>query len=167
MEWLALGLIALLIFGAKSAVRQVVMVIDRKSFYQAFMAAAKNVDWNGIDPLFALGQSDLETGGGSGNVFKQTKNLFSLTRGSTWKGPVYHVASSGLDFRAYPSLEASMTDWVRLMHIPLYKNALAALLAHDIAGFAAAVKAAGYDVSSPTYAADLVSRYNSAKAALA
>lgn len=132
-----------------------------RPFQKDFLEAASKVDFGGIPVLFALAHSDLETGGGTGNVFRQTNNLFSITKGSSWKGPVYK-AGTGLEFRMYPDLVASIKDWVRLMHTTYYQSALSYALTGDFAGFANELKRLGYDASSKTYASDLIGRYNAA-----
>ncbi len=137
--------------------------MNTQSFHQIFLDAAKNVEWSGIPPKFALAMSDLETGKGTGSVFLKTKNLFSISVGSGWKGhwngKVY-TSTAGISFRSYDTLEDSMRDFVTLLHFPLYKNALQEALVGNIGGFANAIKAAGYDASEPKYAALVVDRYN-------
>lgn len=131
---------------------------SRAEFHKRFAEVARRVDWRGIPWRFALAQSDLETGHGTGGVFAQTQNLFSITRGG-WTGEVYKVPSNGLEFRKYRSWEESMTDWVKLMHYRLYAKALTAALANDFKGFAREIKAAGYDATNPKYASALESVY--------
>jgi flagellum-specific peptidoglycan hydrolase FlgJ len=131
----------------------------RGKFHAEFLEKAKNVDWRGINPLMALAVADMETGFGNGGVFKKTNNLFSMTKGSWWAGPVYKVPSNGLEFRKYDTWEASMRDFVALMHRPYYSRALSHALAGDFPKFALTLKALGYDASEPRYAQLLIERY--------
>lgn len=160
MLWILLGGIAAIIFfGEGEKVRDInVIKFTREEFHKMFLFRARNVEWGGIDPRMALAVADVETGYGNGNVFQQTMNLFSITRGS-WTGPVYKAAS-GLEFRRYNSWDDSMRDFVRLMHASRYSKALAGALAGDFKTFAQELKAAGYDASQPKYAEILEARYN-------
>lgn len=174
MEWLIfLGLVGLIGLrkpiiktlekGASKTVEQIIAKsANRLAFHKMFLDAAKNVDWKNIPPKFGLALSDVESGAGTGSVYVKTRNLFSITKGSTWTGPVYR-AGSGLDFRIYRTLEESMADWVKLLHKPIYGKALAAALSGDFPMFAAEIKKAGYDASEPKYAAILVDRFKAIK----
>lgn len=133
----------------------------RQKFHSDFLTAAKSVEWKGIPVHMALSMAEVETGAGTGNVFKQTNNLFSITQGSTWKGDTY---KSGLNFtfRKYPSWQESMKDWVHLMTtVRLYATAYQRALAHDYKGFFSEVQKAGYAGSDTLYARKLSTVYES------
>lgn len=80
------------------------------SFKERFLDEAKKADLRGVSPLIALAIAGLETGWGSGGIFKKTNNLFNLKATSSWKGPVY-PASDGGNFRVYSSWGECMKDW--------------------------------------------------------
>lgn len=127
-------------------------------FRAKFIQEAQGAELRGINPYMALAQAGLESGWGTGGVFRRTRNLFSITKGR-WTGPLYTVKSNGLQFRVYPTWRASMEDWAALMAGNYYKSAYARALAGDYKGFFAELKRLGYDASSPTYAADLARTY--------
>lgn len=164
MEWI-LGMVALAFLLAKKAapvVNTVEQAFSKSAFQKAFLDAAASVDFRGIPVAFALAQSQLETGNGTGNVYKQTNNLFSITAWSGWSGDKW-TAGNGTPFRKYPTLADAMRDWVRLMHTTHYAPALTYALTNNFPAFASKLKALGYDASSPTYAADLVATFNKIK----
>lgn len=165
MEWI-LGLAALAFLLASKAapvVSDVEQAINKSAFQQAFLAAAAGVDFRGIPIAFALAQAQLETGNGTGNVYKHTNNLFSITAWTGWNGDKW-TAGNGTPFRKYPTLADSMRDWVRLMHTSHYAPALTYALTNNFPAFASKLKALGYDASSPTYASDLVATFDKNKA---
>jgi len=134
---------------------------EPNSFRAEFLRRAKSIDWQGIKIEAALAQSSWETGDAAKNsvfVNGKTNNLFNITKGSSWTGPVYR-APSGLDFRVYNSWEESMRDWVRLMHTNYYATALLKELSGDHAGFFKELKRLGYDATDKDYAAHLTTRY--------
>jgi flagellum-specific peptidoglycan hydrolase FlgJ len=145
--------------GSKTSQENIEPLYKPAEFRAKFLAVANHVDRRGLNPHMMLAVSALETANGTGSVFRRTRNLFSITRGS-WKGPVYR-AGSGLDFRIYRTWEESMEDFARLISTAgIYKAAYARALAGDAKGFFEGIKKAGYDASSPTYAQDLARLYS-------
>lgn len=135
--------------------------MNREKFAQKFEEEARKVDWVGIPWRFGMAQADLESGRcADGSIASKTNNLFAITAGSSWKGKTYKTAD-GRVFRAYDSWADSMRDWVRLMHVTRYHGALVAALSKDLKTFAAELVKAGYTTTdTATYAASLVSRFN-------
>lgn len=123
-----------------------------------FFRAIKNVDIGIFEPKVLYSVATLETGHGTGGVFRKTRNLYSITRGSSWKEKTYRT-TGGLEFRIYGKWEDSIKDFVRLMQIGLYRKAYESMSRKDVPGFFAELKAAGYDATSPTYARDLLRTY--------
>lgn len=130
-------------------------------FKKKFFAALQNVDIGVFDPRILYTVASLETGNGTGGIFRKARNLFSITIGGNWKGS-YYESASGLKFRIYGKWEDSIKDFVRLMGIGIYKNAYEAARRKDAKQFFVELKKAGYDATSPTYAADLFKKYQEA-----
>lgn len=132
-------------------------IMTRAEFKAAFLKAWAEAGGPDIPVKAALAQAGLESGWGTGNVFLQTKNLFSITgETSFWKGAKY-TAGTGRVFRVYNSLAESVADYYRLMHIPAYTKALAAAKAGNIANFYQQLEAAGYE--GENYAQKLLNAY--------
>lgn len=136
--------------------------MTRNEFKDKFYAAAQRVGdkLQGFKIWILAALASYESGDGSGNVFQKTNNLFSLTAGKTWKGPVYK-ASTGYTFRVYPSWEASIEDFVKLL-TGWPSNYLAATQAAqrgEMVAFAQALQRGGYgDPGKKTYASELLVR---------
>lgn len=128
------------------------------AFRATYLAAAGRVDMRGISPYMALAHAVLESGAGTGGIFRRCRNMHSLTKGG-WTGPVYTVASNGLQFRVYRSFEEAIGDWVKLMSGHYYQSAYVLAVQGDYKGFFKEIKRLGYDATSPTYAADLARTY--------
>lgn len=120
----------------------------------------------GIKAIVPITQAAHESRWGESELTTKANNLFGLT-GDTWaelKKPVVymktreHIKGKWIDvrrpFRAYPSWEASLRDWARLMQLPLYAHALMWAKEGNVGAFATAVAAAGY-ATDPDYAAKL------------
>jgi flagellum-specific peptidoglycan hydrolase FlgJ len=128
---------------------------DRNAFIQKFYSVSKNVDLKGIPASFALAVAYLETGYGTGNVFKKTNSLFNIKAKSTWKGPTYPARDGG-SFKIYPNQEESLKDWVSLISTGLrYKNAYQGALAHDYKKMYREMQNVGYAGSDMEYASKL------------
>lgn len=128
---------------------------SRADFKKIVLDAAANIDMRGIPPLYALSMAALETGWGTGRVYLQTKNLFSITAGSTWRGATYK-ASTGFVFRVYSTHADALADFVRLISTAKrYAAAYAAARRNDAAGFFNGVQQAGYAGDDAQYAAKL------------
>lgn len=139
------------------------LALSKEEFQEKFAQAARNVDWQGFPWKFALGLSMLETGNGNNSLTRYANNLFSIKIGSGWrtggwKGRSYYLAGND-NFRAYDSWEDSMRDFRRLVGFDLYRKAFNAAMSGDAEGFYRELKAAGYDVSEPKYAAAAYQRY--------
>lgn len=130
----------------------------RADFARRFLEAARTVNMAGINPNMALSVAGLETGWGTGNVFHQTNSLFNIKATPSWSGRVFETKNSDgtVYFRAYPTLAASVTDWVRLISTgPRYKKAYARALAEDYHGFFKELQAAGYAGDDSLYSQKL------------
>lgn len=133
----------------------------RRAFHLEFIQNAKAVDWKGIPVVMALAVADVETGSGTGNVFKNTNNLFSIVATPGWKGAVYKVEATGYTFRVYSTWVDSMKDFVRMIsearhYGPAYLHAVN----RDFKAFFAALQKAGYAGPDDKYAAKLEARYH-------
>lgn len=152
----ALAGVAIVAALTKPAAKNVKAVAgSRADFKKTVLDAAKAVDMRGIPPLYALSMAALETGWGTGRVYQQTKNLFSITAGSTWRGATYK-ASTGFVFRVYPTHADALADFVRLISsAKRYAAAYQAAIRNDAAGFFREVQKAGYAGDDLQYAAKL------------
>lgn len=134
---------------------QVLKVGGRADFAAKFRDAARFADLRGIPVDFALAVAALETGWGTGRVFHQTNNLFSITAGSSWRGVTYK-ASTGFVFRVYNSLTESINDFARLIATArIYDNAYEQARRGNADWFFGGLQAAGYAGSDTEYAAKL------------
>jgi flagellar protein FlgJ len=104
----------------------------------------------GVSPRILLAQAAIETGWGRSVV---GNNLFGIKAGSSWGGAKVSAATHEYengqliairdDFRAYPSFEASVQDFVALVSgSRRYQSALGA--GDDAAGYARALLAGGW-----------------------
>ncbi len=117
---------------------------DMRAFTEHVLALARQVDMGGIPPDMAVAVAALETGWGTGRVYHNSHNLFSVLRGSVkaWPGPVF--TAKGQDHRVYTDDRAALVDWVRLMHISKYAPALAKAQLKDYRGFFQELQRLGY-----------------------
>lgn len=153
--WL-IGAALLIFFSALWGYRK----MSRADFKARFMRENAGLDTAGIPLLLLLALAAYESGDGTGNIAQQTNNIFSVTAGKYWKGPVY-APGNGYVFRKYGSWREATADFIKLMvNWPSnYGKALAAGRAGDLNGFAKALQAAGYgDPGKMTYAAELLAR---------
>jgi flagellar rod assembly protein/muramidase FlgJ len=104
----------------------------------------------GISPKILLAQAAIETGWGRSVV---GNNLFGIKAGAAWTGQKVEAATHEYQngemvaitdaFRAYPSIEASVQDFVSLVaNSPRYRAALGA--GDDVAGYAQNLLAGGW-----------------------
>jgi flagellar protein FlgJ len=104
----------------------------------------------GISPKILLAQAAIETGWGRSVV---GNNLFGIKAGAAWTGQKVEAATHEYQngemvaitdaFRAYPSIEASVQDFVSLVaSSPRYRAALGA--GDDVAGYAQNLLAGGW-----------------------
>lgn len=104
----------------------------------------------GVSPKILLAQTAIETGWGRSVV---GNNLFGIKAGSSWNGQKIDAATHEYQngelvsitdaFRAYPSVEASVQDFVSLVASnPRYRAALGA--GENIAAYAQALLAGGW-----------------------
>lgn len=159
------------IYYAAAAALLMAMLMEGKAMYtraqfkDKFYAAAQKVGvkLNGFKIWILAALASYESGDGNGNVFSKTNNLFSLTAGKYWTGPTYK-ASTGYVFRVYPTWEASIEDFVKLLTgwPTNYGAATAAAQKGDMVAFAQALQKGGYgDPGKETYAAELMARAKS------
>lgn len=134
-------------------------VMDRKSFIAKFNAAARRANLQGFSRFLLLVLASYESGDGAGTMASQTNNIFSLQAPATWKGPTYLQVKTGNRFRVYPDYTAAINDFVKLLveWPSKYAAATAAARNGDLAAFARALQAAGYDTKA-TYAQELYNR---------
>lgn len=135
----------------------------RAEFKKKMAAELGKANLQGFSPLLLMALASYESGDGNGNVAQQTNNVFSLTAGKYWKGPVYK-ASTGYVFRKYASWKDSAEDFVKLlMGWPSnYGAATRAAIEGNVVNFAKALQAGGYgDPGKETYASELLARYKS------
>lgn len=134
---------------------QVLKVTGRAQFAQQFREAARAAETRGIPVDFMLSVAALETGWGSGGVFKNTNNLFSITAGTSWRGVTYK-ASTGFTFRVYNTWAESISDFSRLISSSrLYSSAYAFAQAGNAEAFFGSLQKAGYAGSDLEYAQKL------------
>jgi flagellar protein FlgJ len=104
----------------------------------------------GVSPKILLAQTAIETGWGRSVV---GNNLFGIKAGSSWTGSKVDAATHEYEngqlvsitdaFRAYPSAEASVADFVSLVqNNPRYRAALGK--GEDIVGYAQGLLAGGW-----------------------
>lgn len=142
---------------------------DRQaSFVQRHSAAANRIEQQtGIPAAYLIGQAGHETGWGQHQIKlpngQSANNLFGIKAGASWKGPVAEVTTTEYvngvaekrvaRFRAYASVEASFSDYARLItESPRY--AQVARQTGSAAAFASSLQQAGY-ATDPQYAAKL------------
>jgi len=136
------------------------MRTGRAEFKEKFFKENAGADTAGIPLLLLLALAAYESGDGTGAIAQRTNNIFSITSGKNWKGPILK-ASTGYTFRVYPSWRAATADFVALLvgWPSNYGRALAAGQAGDLEAFAKALQAAGYgDPGKMSYAAELLAR---------
>lgn len=155
--WLIYAAIACAFYAVYFGIK----TMDRKTFAATIKAALNAVNLRGLNPAFLAALAAHETGWGSGNVFSKTRNLFSITKGSTWTGETYS-AVSGYIFRMYGTYAASVADFVNLIYT--LSRYAPARNATSIKQFAQALQSAGYgDPKDANYAAEIESNYNAIK----
>lgn len=139
--------------------------MTRAEFKAKFLYNTEGLDTAGMPVLFLLAVAAYESGDGNGRYAKEANNIFSITAGTTWKGPTLKNLTGTYTFRVYGSWRESVQDFVRLMtRLKRYDKALAAARAGNLAAFAAELQAAGYgDPGKTTYGAELVARSNAYK----
>jgi flagellar rod assembly protein/muramidase FlgJ len=104
----------------------------------------------GVSPKVLLAQAAIETGWGRSVV---GNNLFGIKAGSSWTGQKISAATHEYQnselveitdaFRAYPSVEASVQDFVSLVaNNPRYRGALGS--GENVAGYAQGLLAGGW-----------------------
>jgi flagellar protein FlgJ len=104
----------------------------------------------GVSPKILLAQAAIETGWGRSVV---GNNLFGIKAGASWSGPKADAATHEYEngelvsvtasFRAYPSAEASVDDFVSLVsNSPRYRAALGA--GEDVVAYAQGLLAGGW-----------------------
>jgi peptidoglycan hydrolase FlgJ len=124
---------------------------QRRAFAQRLRpmlaAAARQL---GVDPSILLAHAALETGWGRSVV---GNNLFAIKAGDAWPGAAVTTATHEVEdgervareasFRAYPSLDASVADYVALIGgDPRYQGLLG--LGDDVEAYARGLVAGGY-----------------------
>lgn len=139
--------------------------MTRAEFKQKFLKETEGLDTAGVPVLFLLAVAAYESGDGNGRYAKEANNIFSITAGTSWKGPTLKNLSGSYTFRVYSSWRESVQDFVRLITaLKRYDKALAAGRSGNLAAFAAELQAAGYgDPGKTTYGAELVARANAYK----
>lgn len=120
----------------------------------AVIAAAPSLSLEST--LMIVAHAAYESGWGKGaKAAREGNNLFNITAGRSWTGPVvggndveYDAAGNVKPitqrFRAYPSVEASIADYLAFLNSTQYRQAYQALLAADPAAFIQALSAAHY-----------------------
>ncbi|MEL6214091.1 MAG: glucosaminidase domain-containing protein [Pseudomonadota bacterium] len=136
---------------------------DPKSFVADVLPHAKKAaERLGVSPLAVLSQAALETGWGQKvpvSERQQSNNLFGIKAGGSWGGDKVDQATlefrdgtaqrERAAFRAYPSLEASFSDYASFLSKSRYQSV--SNTGNDVGGFADALQAAGY-ATDPNYA---------------
>jgi flagellar rod assembly protein/muramidase FlgJ len=124
---------------------------DAAAFSQRLMPLLQSAaERLGVSPKILLAQAALETGWGHSVV---GNNLFGIKAGSSWGGPTVQAATHEYSngemvavtdaFRAYPSLEASIEDFVSLVaNSSRYRAALGS--GEDVAGYAQNLLSGGW-----------------------
>ena len=85
-------------------------------------------------PSVCIAQSALETGWGTSGLMVKANAFFGIKAGGSWTGEVYRADTwevangeaynTTANFRAYPSVAASVTDYYDLISNSRYSNAL-------------------------------------------
>jgi flagellar protein FlgJ len=137
-------------FAAPSA-GQAASVEQRRAFAQRLRpiltAAGRQL---GVDPSILLAHAALETGWGRSVV---GNNLFAIKAGQSWQGASVMTATHEVEdgervareapFRSYPSLDASVQDYVALIGgDPRYQGLVG--LGDDVGAYARGLVAGGY-----------------------
>lgn len=131
-------------------------VSGKDHFLALIKESSFHVDLKGIDDRMIAAVAMVETGNGTGNVFKNTNNLFSITAGKSWNGITYRAAT-GFVFRVYNSLEDSIRDFVRLISTSkIYTKAYEKALFGNHEGFFIEIQRAGYAGNDVDYAKKLL-----------
>lgn len=163
----ALAVLAALVVGEKAADQFAARLVGaasapsegRRLFADSFLGAARSVEMRGIPLPMAMSVAALETGWGTGAIFKKTLNLFSIKATASWRGPTHSVlskAEGSVSFRIYGSLAESVRDWVDLVtSLSRYRPAYAAALAGDYKGFFQGLQRGGYAGADTEYSAKL------------
>jgi peptidoglycan hydrolase FlgJ len=126
----------------------------------------------GVSPSILLAHAALETGWGRAMV---GNNLFGIKAGASWQGSQFttltHEVEDGervareATFRAYPSLDASVQDYVALIGgSPRYQGLIG--LGNDVAAYGRGLIAGGY-ATDPDYGSKLEAVAAEAAAAFA
>ena len=138
----------------------------KEEFFNLFITAYNKVETCGIPYQLAYAVSAAETGYGNGNVFQNSRNLFSILCSPSWKGECYRGRPNSLtanplgdSHRVYPDYESSIGDWVRLMRTPHYAQAYQAAVAGMANDFFIALQRAGYAGTNKAYVSLLQSTY--------
>lgn len=152
----------------------------QKFIAQAWDAATKIAQETGWPRDFVLTQSAWESGknGVPGVSYLTThyNNLFGIKAGAGWSGDKTPGLWTWEDiggksvrvqayFRAYPSWEASMRDWVQFLQAPRYADVRSALASGNVQGAFVGLKEAGY-ATDETYPAKLAGVYAQVRSAL-
>ncbi|MFB8828995.1 flagellar assembly peptidoglycan hydrolase FlgJ [Azotobacter sp. CWF10] len=147
-------------------------VVERPAHVTDFLArlqepAQRASRASGVPAELILAQAALETGWGRRQIATasgdDSYNLFGIKAGSHWRGATADVLTTEYvdgqaqkrveRFRAYPSLDASLADYARLIgNNPRYSGVVAA---PDAAQAARALQQAGY-ATDPAYADKLI-----------
>lgn len=157
VEWLA-GLLRA-IFGEPKP-KMLTNSEVRRRFAATMLGAMGRVDMKGIRKDLALSVFDLETGTGTGEIFRATNNPGSIKSTAGWVGrPAYK------NTRVYRTLEEGIADWVRLISTsPRFALAYAAAQAGHWRDFFSGLEKGGYEISIyPPYSARLERRYSDIK----
>ena len=116
-----------------------------------------------ILPSLTIAQAILESGWGGSRLNREGNNFFGIKAGSSWKGDrlncktFEHIGGKDVpdsaDFRAYPSLEASVEDHAKVLGVLERYKAVRG--EKDYKKACRAVLAAGY-ATKPSYADELI-----------
>ena len=119
-----------------------------------------------ILPSLSIAQACLESGYGTSDLFMYGAAAFGIKASSGWTGKVFRKASKEVingttvfqdsDFRAYSSLEESVSDHGEFLQKARYKAVVGET---NFSKAASAIKAAGY-ATDPQYVSKLTSIYN-------
>lgn len=157
-----LGLFFLLILmiskpAAKPAPKKA--VASKSGFVERFKAEAARANMQGVSVYIALTIAALETGWGTGGVFKKTNNLFNLKAVPSWTGKVY-PASDGGAFRIYDSWADCMNDWAKwFSKSNIFKDGYRAAVGNKPAETFRNLQAGGYAGADTAYYSKLVRTY--------
>jgi flagellum-specific peptidoglycan hydrolase FlgJ len=107
---------------------------NRQEFINAITPAVQKVAAElGIDPNIIIGQVAAEQGFKNTKNVRNANNIFNITSGSSWKGPVYISEDQNEKgevvmhkFRKYATIEDSIRDWAELMKRKYPKSLAAA-----------------------------------------